>query len=181
VTTSLHCQVIPGPDRTKISLAGAIDERAELDIIVDQIPPRAAVTIDLSQISRISSMGVRVWIVFIDKLKAHSMPVDLEGCSVVIVRQMNMITQFRGHAAVKSAYAPYYCASCNKEQLRLIDLGTEVTPQLRAMMLCPTCGSKIDLDEEEELYSELQSIAVDERGGGGGGGGGGGSGGQQQR
>lgn len=157
MTASLHCQVIPGPDRTKISLAGAIDERADLDILVEKIPAHSSVIIDLSQISRISSMGVRVWIVFMEKLRPHVSAVELEGCSVVIVRQMNMITQFRGGATVKSAYAPYYCASCNKEQLRLIDLNTEVTPQLRAMMLCPTCGSKIDLDEEEELYSELQA------------------------
>ena len=157
MTTSLHCQVIPGPDRTKISLAGAIDEWAELEPVVDSIPARSTVVIDLSQIKRISSVGVRVWIVFMEKLKAHEMPVEIEGCSVVIVRQMNMITQFRGHAAVKSAYAPYYCASCNKEQLRLIDLNAEVTPQLRATMLCPTCGSKLELDEEEALYNELQA------------------------
>jgi DNA-directed RNA polymerase subunit RPC12/RpoP len=72
---------------------------------------------------------------------------------------MNMITQLRGHAAVRSAYAPYDCASCNKEQLRLIDLNAEVTSQLRALMLCPTCGSKLELelDEEDALYNELQA------------------------
>jgi DNA-directed RNA polymerase subunit RPC12/RpoP len=76
---------------------------------------------------------------------------------VVIVRQMNMISQFRGHGIVRSAYAPYYCATCNKEQLRLIDLGSDVTTQLRKPMLCPTCDSPIELDEEEALYVELQS------------------------
>jgi DNA-directed RNA polymerase subunit RPC12/RpoP len=68
-----------------------------------------------------------------------------------------MISQFRGHGKVCSAYAPYYCAKCVKEQLRLIDLETDVTAQLRASMPCPTCGTMIELDEEEELYTELQA------------------------
>jgi hypothetical protein len=84
------------------------------------------------------------------------MSVQLDGCSVVIVRQMNMISQFRGHGIVRSAYAPYYCVTCNKEQLRLVDLSAEVGAQLRKAMLCPTCGSSLDLDEEEALYTELQ-------------------------
>jgi anti-anti-sigma regulatory factor/DNA-directed RNA polymerase subunit RPC12/RpoP len=157
VSTALHWQVIPGPGRTKISLAGAIDELADLDALFDEIPPRANVSIDLSQVKRISSVGVRVWICFMEKLKQHEMPAELEGCSVVIVRQLNMISQFRGHGVLRSAYAPYYCARCNKEQLRLIDLHADVAAQLHKPMLCPTCGSEIELDEEEALYSELQA------------------------
>jgi hypothetical protein len=157
VSTALHWQVIPGAERTQISLSGAIDEWADLDALFDDIPPHSMVAIDLSQVKRISSVGVRVWICFMDKLKAHDMPVQLEGCSVVIVRQMNMISQFRGHGDVRSAYAPYYCPTCNKEQLRLIDLSAEVSAQLRKTMLCPTCNSSLDLDEEEALYVELQS------------------------
>jgi len=157
VSSVLHWQVIPGPEQTRISLTGAIDEWADLDALFEEIPPRAKVVIDLSQVKRISSVGVRVWICFMEKLKAHEMPAELEGCSVVIVRQLNMISQFRGHGIVRSAYAPYYCARCNKEQLRLIDLASDVAAQLHKPMLCPSCGSEIDLDEEEALYSELKS------------------------
>ena len=157
MSTVLSWQVIPGPGRTKISLSGAIDEWADLDALFEEIPPRSSVVIDLSQVKRISSVGVRVWICFMEKLKQHEMPAELAGCSVVIVRQMNMISQFRGHGLVRSAYAPYYCAKCNKEQLRLIDLGADVAAQLRKPMICPTCGSEIDLDEEEALYTELQA------------------------
>ena len=153
----LHWQVIPGPGQTKISLSGAIDEWSDFDTLFDEIPPRTKVIIDLSQVKRISSVGVRIWICFIEKLKQHEMPAELEGCSVVIVRQLNMISQFRGHAVLRSAYAPYYCSRCNKEQLRLIDLASDVAAQLHKPMLCPSCGAEIDLDEEEALYSELKS------------------------
>jgi DNA-directed RNA polymerase subunit RPC12/RpoP/anti-anti-sigma regulatory factor len=156
VSTVLHWQVIPGPGRTKISLAGAIDEFGDLDALFDEIPPRSKVSIDLSQIKRISSVGVRIWICFMEKLQQHEMEAEIEGCSVVIVRQLNMISQFRGHGVLRSAYAPYYCARCNKEQLRLIDLSADVAAQLHKQMICPTCSSEIELDEEEALYTELQ-------------------------
>jgi anti-anti-sigma regulatory factor len=157
VKATLHWSIVPGRDRTAVSLAGAIDEWADFDALFSEIPARSAVTIDLSQISRISSVGVRIWICFIDKLKLHEMPVQLEGCSVVIVRQLNMILQFRGHSIVRSAYAPYYCARCNKEQLRLIDLGIDVATQLHKPLPCPSCGTQLELDEEEALYTELQA------------------------
>jgi len=156
VKATLHWSIVPGAERTAISLVGAIDEWADFDALFNEIPPRSAVSIDLSQIGRISSVGVRIWICFMDKLKLNEMPVQLDGCSVVIVRQLNMILQFRGHSVVRSAYAPYYCARCNKEQLRLIDLSADVGAQLRKPVPCPTCGAELELDEEEALYTELQ-------------------------
>ena len=155
--SALHWSIIPGAEKIAVSLVGAIDEWADFDALCNEIPPRSAVTIDLSQINRISSVGVRIWIVFMDKLKLHETSVQLEGCSVVIVRQLNMILQFRGHSTVRSAYAPYYCARCNKEQLRLISLGADVAAQLRKPLPCPTCGTELELDEEEALYTELQA------------------------
>lgn len=154
---ALRWTIVPGPERTDVALAGAIDEWADLDALFEELPRGVPVRIDLAQINRISSVGVRIWIVFVDKLRLHDMGVTLEGCSVVIVRQMNMILQFRGHGVVRSAYAPYYCTRCNKEQLRLIDLTTDVAAQLRKTLPCPTCGTELDLDEEEALYTELQT------------------------
>jgi anti-anti-sigma regulatory factor/DNA-directed RNA polymerase subunit RPC12/RpoP len=156
VKATLRWNVVPREGHIEVSLSGSIDEWTELDGLFDELPPRSKVSIDLAQVNRISSVGVRVWICFIDKLKAHEMPVQIVRCSVVIVRQINMISQFRGHSVVRSAYAPYYCAKCNKEQLRLIDLSADITPQLRKPEPCATCGSQLELDEEEALYTELQ-------------------------
>jgi ABC-type transporter Mla MlaB component/DNA-directed RNA polymerase subunit RPC12/RpoP len=157
VSNSLRWTIVPGAERLEIALAGSLDEWADMDALFDQLPSRATLALDLSQVKRISSVGVRVWICFIEKLKQHDIPFEMHGCSVVIVRQLNMISQFRGHGKLCSAYAPYYCAKCVKEQLRLIDLNADVATQLRQQMPCPTCGTMIDLDEEEELYTELQA------------------------
>lgn len=156
MTESFRWKVSPGVEGNELSMAGPVDELTDFDAIFDALPAGQSVRIDLSQVHRISSLGVRGWIVFMDKLKAHERPVQLIGCSVCIVRQMNMISQFRGHGAVRSVHAPYYCASCNKEQLRLIEMNGDIRTQLRQPATCPTCGNSISLDEEEELYTELQ-------------------------
>jgi len=157
VKAGLRWNVVRGPERIDISLSGAVDEFASLDILLEELPHNVPVRIDLTHVDRINSVGVRNWIVFVDKLRLHHIEVELDGCSVVIVRQMNMILQFRGHGVVRSAYAPYYCSRCKKEQLRLIDLTVDVATQLHAPLPCPTCGTVLDLDEEEQLYTELQA------------------------
>lgn len=153
---TLRWSVVTREGQTNVSLSGSIDEWTELEGLIDEIPPKSNVSIDLAEVNRISSVGVRVWIMFIEKLKERVIPVQIVRCSVVIVRQINMISQFRGHSVVKSAYAPYYCAKCNKEQLRLIDLAADIVPQLRKPEPCQTCGSQLEIDEEEALYTEMQ-------------------------
>lgn len=156
MNATLRWSVVRGAEGTELSLSGPIDELSDFDALFDAIPPGQVVKIDLSQVHRISSVGVRVWITFMDKLKAHDLPAMLVGCSVCIVRQMSMISQFRGHGVVRSVHAPYYCVRCNKEQLRLIDMSADITAQLRAPVRCPTCDAELALDEEEGLYTDLK-------------------------
>ena len=156
MTSALRWNVAPGPEAVTISLSGAIDEAADFVALLGQIPAGKMVRIDLSGVERISSVGVRSWINFMDKLMLQEMQVMLDGCSVAIVRQLSMISQFRGHGVVRSVYAPYYCSDCNTEQLRLIDLSIDVGPQLKKPVACPTCGAQLELDEEESLYATLQ-------------------------
>ncbi|HWU89344.1 MAG TPA: hypothetical protein VN253_18910 [Kofleriaceae bacterium] len=157
MTPSLRWNIVPGSDGIGLSLIGAIDESTDFAALVGQIPNGRLVRIDLSGIERISSVGVRSWINFMEKLMLQEMQVELHGCSVAIVRQLSMISQFRGHGTVRSVFAPYYCADCNTEQLRLIDLHAEVAPQLHKPVACPTCGADLELDEEESLYATLQT------------------------
>jgi anti-anti-sigma regulatory factor len=155
MSVSLRWSVARGADSTEVSLSGPIDELSNFDALFDAIASGQLVKIDLSQVHRISSVGVRVWIIFMDKLRASETPVQLVGCSVCIVRQMSMISQFRGHGTIASVYAPYYCVRCNKEQLRLIEMSGDIKTQLRKPVICPTCGAELALDEEEALYTDL--------------------------
>jgi ABC-type transporter Mla MlaB component/DNA-directed RNA polymerase subunit RPC12/RpoP len=156
VKVGLRWNIVRRPEQTEVALLNPLDEWTDFDKLFEELPRDKLLRMDLAQVSRISSAGVRNWILFVDKLREQKMAVQLEGCSVAIVRQMSMISRFRGHGVVRSAYAPYYCTRCNKEQLRLIDLTTDISTQLHKPLPCPTCGNLLDLDEEEQLYTELQ-------------------------
>ncbi len=155
MSTSLRWEVVPGPERIEVSLSGFIDDQADLDVLLDAIPAGPAVRFGLAQVHRVSSAGVWTWIRFMGKLKARGVEAVFEDCSICIVRQLNMLSQFRGHATVRSVHAPYYCARCNQEHLRVIDLTADVPAQMQAPFACPTCGSVLELDEEEALFTEL--------------------------
>jgi anti-anti-sigma regulatory factor/DNA-directed RNA polymerase subunit RPC12/RpoP len=157
VSAPLSWTVVHEAEGPKISLSGPIDEWADFDALLADVPAGPLLIVNLAGVDRISSVGVRVWIQFLDKLKLQDMQVMLDGCSVVIVRQLSMISRFRGHGTVRSVYAPYYCSLCKTEQLRLVNLGLEVAPQLQMPVTCPTCGSSLELDEDEALYTELQT------------------------
>lgn len=155
MSDSLRWEVTSGPERVEISLSGLVDDRAELDRLLEVIPDGQAVSFGLAGVHRVSSAGVWAWIRFLGKLKARGAQVVLEDCSICIVRQLNMLSQFRGHATVRSVNAPYYCARCNAEHLRLIELSADVAAQMQAPFECPTCSAALELDEEESLFTDL--------------------------
>jgi len=63
-----------GPDR--VQLAGEITEESDFAPLVQNLPANA--TLDLSQIRRINSCGVREWLTFVSELKRAGKHVILE-------------------------------------------------------------------------------------------------------
>src|SRR5882757_8766554 len=57
-------------DTSYVKLGGVIDEDNELSELVDKIPTGTAV-IDLGEIERINSCGVRDWVNWLSKLESH--------------------------------------------------------------------------------------------------------------
>jgi anti-anti-sigma regulatory factor len=157
VSAALRWEVHAGAEGPELSLAGQIDERSDLDALLAAIPAGGRVQLGLSQVHRVSSAGALSWSDFMGQLKRRGVQVVLGDCSPCIVRQLNMSSQFQGHASVRSVYAPYYCLHCNEDQLRLIDLSIDVAVQIRAPLPCPTCGLELSLDEEEALYTQLET------------------------
>ena len=130
-----------------IRVRGAITEATDFSAALDGCPPRAVV--DLSAVDRVNSYGVREWIRFLKGLVQQGVDVTLEGVSVPMVRQMNMIPQVRAGARVGAIHAPYYCPSCDDERAVRLDAATRSPP---ATMPCPACASAMDFDDVEDGY-----------------------------
>jgi anti-anti-sigma regulatory factor len=152
-----HAAVHQRDDVSYVKLGGVIDEDNELGDLTDRIPA-GTVVIDLSEIERINSCGVRDWVNWLTKVEkgtsnGGSSRVVLVECSPAIVSQINLVNNFTGTGVVKSFYAPYYCPNCDREKVLLIEASEMGPPPHRAPTCrCDECDGVMDFDDMEDSY-----------------------------
>jgi anti-anti-sigma regulatory factor len=136
-----------------VKLSGVIDEDNNLGSLVDQIPPGTAV-INVGEVERINSCGVRDWVNWLGKIEKSSASVVLVECSPAIVAQINLVHNFTGGGAVKSFFAPYFCPACDLEKVLLIEaaeMSGQASPSAPTCR-CDECDGVMDFDDMEESY-----------------------------
>ncbi len=139
-------------DVSYVKLGGVIDEDNELSDLVDKIPSGTAV-IDLGEIERINSCGVRDWVNWLSKLEANGTRSVLVECSPAIVAQINLVNNFTGSGVVKSFYVPYFCPECDEEKVLLVeasDMGPP--PHEPPTCRCDECDLVMDFDDMPDSY-----------------------------
>ncbi|HUH04835.1 MAG TPA: hypothetical protein VML75_22715, partial [Kofleriaceae bacterium] len=135
-----------------MKLSGVIDEDNELTDLVDKIPAGTAV-IDLGEVERINSCGVRDWVNWLTKIESNSGDVVLVECSPAIVAQINLVNNFTGNGVVKSFYVPYFCPECDEEKVLLCeaaDMGPP--PHEPPTCRCDECDLVMDFDDMPDSY-----------------------------
>jgi anti-anti-sigma regulatory factor len=155
-------------DVTYVKLSGVIDEDNELASLGEKIGAGTAV-IDVSEIERINSCGVRDWVNWLGKVEKNGAKVVLVECSPAIVAQINLVNNFTGQGVVKSFYAPYFCPNCDLEKVLLVETrdvaGTQ--PFKAPSCRCDECDGPMDFDDMEESYfaflSNAKKIVTDSR------------------
>jgi anti-anti-sigma regulatory factor len=139
-------------DMSFVKLGGVIDEDNELGELVDKIPTGTAV-IDLGEIERINSCGVRDWVNWLSKLEGNGTRSVLVECSPAIVAQINLVNNFTGSGVVKSFYVPYFCPECDEEKVLLVetsDMGPP--PHEPPTCRCDECDLVMDFDDMPDSY-----------------------------
>src|SRR5512143_3094438 len=139
-------------DVSYVKLGGVIDEDNELGDLVDKIPSGTAV-IDLGEIERINSCGVRDWVNWLTKVEKGGGRIVLVECSPAIVSQINLVNNFTGSGGVKSFFAPYFCPNCDREKVLLVEASEMGPPPHRAPTCrCDECDGVMDFDDMEDSY-----------------------------
>jgi anti-anti-sigma regulatory factor len=139
-------------DVSYVKLGGVIDEDNGLGELVEQIPNGTAV-IDLGEIERINSCGVRDWVNWLSKLESNGTRSVLVECSPAIVAQINLVNNFTGSGVVKSFYVPYFCPECDEEKVLLVeaaDMGPP--PHEPPTCRCDECDLVMDFDDMPDSY-----------------------------
>lgn len=147
-------------DEKTLQIAGTIDEHFSLDPVIDRL--QGDVWIDLSQVARINSCGVREWIKVISKSQAR---LHYQKCSTVIVCQFSMIPEFLGpFGRVESFETQYVCGQCGHEDSLLLEVGKDIQAGLPVYqdspdLTCRECGTAMECDHNPELYFSFLSDA----------------------
>jgi anti-anti-sigma regulatory factor len=139
-------------DVSYVKLGGVIDEDNELGDLIDKIPSGTAV-IDLGEIERINSCGVRDWVNWLSKLETNGTRSVLVECSPAIVAQINLVNNFTGNGVVKSFYVPYFCPECDEEKVLLVEAGDMGPPPHEPPTCrCDECDLVMDFDDMPDSY-----------------------------
>jgi DNA-directed RNA polymerase subunit RPC12/RpoP len=147
---TLRSQLERRPASTWVALSGTINEATDLGPLASVAGP---LVIDLAELHRINSVGVRIWMDFVRGREKAGVELVFERCSPIMVGQMSMITHFMGtRSRVKSVHVPYLCSACNHEQLQVLEVSPGI--QVTAAIACPRCSSRMNLDELPETYDE---------------------------
>lgn len=139
-------------DLSFIKLSGVIDEDNELAELTDKIHG-STVVIDLGEVERINSCGVRDWVNWLGRVEAKNAEIVLVECSPAIVAQINLVNNFTGRGVVKSFYVPYFCPECDEEKVLLCetaDMGPP--PHEPPICRCDECDLVMDFDDMPDSY-----------------------------
>jgi anti-anti-sigma regulatory factor len=148
---SLRYRIEPQNGINRIRLAGSIDETSDFTELT-QVP--APIVIDLSELERINSLGVRAWISFVRDREAAGLSLTFERLPPIVVSQISMISNFMGtRSRITSVFVPYLCTACNHEHTALLDVAPGVVVQ--PTLPCPKCNSTMLLDELPETYDHV--------------------------
>jgi anti-anti-sigma regulatory factor len=138
-------------DFVSVKLAGVINEDSDLAEHLEMIVG-SLVAIDLSEVDRINSCGVRDWVNWISALEARGSKMLFLDCSPSIVAQINLVNNFTGSGRIKSLYLPYYCEDCNEEHSLLYEAEDLTSEQLPPVSRCNGCEKFMDFDDMPDAY-----------------------------
>lgn len=127
--------------------------------------------IDLANVTRMNSTGVRQWHIWMKGIRAESPNalVVLRNCPRFFIETMNMIYEFvPGPHAIESFVVPMYCADCDQSQDTLLNYDQSATDDSAAPseivvpeVACESCGKPMELDCVEKTYLKFLAKSND--------------------
>jgi len=150
-------EIVAGGDAALVNVTGLVDERFSG---FGQMGAVKTLVINVAEITRMTSFGVRQWLKGMDALPKTVTDLYLLGCPTFFVDQLNMVLNFGGSSEVLTVVAPYTCPSCGVESGEVIDVLAERANLAKGGVPekeCARCGAKLEFDETPESYFSFVS------------------------
>jgi hypothetical protein len=145
---------------TLYKLGGTIDEQFEGKKIAGGVKSGTLI-LELAEIDRISSFGIREWVDFISAVSAKVSSLWFVECAPKVIDQFNMVANFGGAGSLVSFYAPYRCDYCDDDRRRLVQVAQEWELLKSGKLperVCESCGNAEYFDEDPlTFFSFLQA------------------------
>jgi len=134
-----------------IILTGSIEESVDFDKLIGD--PAPVMHVNCKAVPRINSVGVKAWIKYFKRAQESGSKIKLIECSIAIVEQLNLISNFSCGAEVESIQVPFACESCGAELAGLFKVTALKDSQLNIPPLkCPKCSGQAVFDDIPEEY-----------------------------
>jgi CheY-like chemotaxis protein len=136
-----------------VSLYGDFTEVTDFSTLAQQLTDVRAIDFYMRPVRYISSAGVRSWCNFLDTLAGKRY--SFRHCSMAFASQAAMVPMAIGRGEVLSVEAPYYCDTCDRDDLRLLETKTllfedgHIEPPT---LSCTACGGELEFDDVAERY-----------------------------
>jgi eukaryotic-like serine/threonine-protein kinase len=148
----MHWSVERRANDDVVVLKGAITDSTDLTPLAHNLR-NAAIEFDLAGIDRISSGGVRQWLLLIKELEQREVALRFVRCPPVLLRQFQMIQNFSGQRGqLLSVLTPYCCATCDTTASKLVDLRQDTAAQIAEAPACGECGAQMEFDDVDRYY-----------------------------
>lgn len=137
-------------------LDGAIHEDASLHTRLPGVEGRK-ILIHLARVEHLNALGVRDFVTWVRDLEARGNTLYFVHCPPPVIAQVNQVRNFagaRGH--VLSFLAPYFCETCEREQLETFltqDVRTLTSPPAG---LCHACGGGLSFEGPPGFFNFLK-------------------------
>lgn len=136
-------------DGNTFHLEGVINEFAKFEPLYEFKGPQ--IVLNLKEVTRINSTGVREWINALEKID-EDIEVVFEECPPIVVYQMTMIPNFTARVKVRSVYSPYFCPECEYQEDVLTKMDEFNPEDGLPKVECKECGAEMEFDDDEESY-----------------------------
>ena len=143
-------------DDNHLKISGEIDEFSDFVNIFDKFPKE--IWVDLKEVSRINSLGIRQWLEAMRGCQSH---VHLMNCSESIIDAINLVPQFLGeHGRVESFEVTFICDECSTEVHKFLDtkdiqFEDGEVQDFESQETCLSCGGDMDLNHVAEIYFDF--------------------------
>jgi len=137
-----------------LKLTGTIDESFEGKRLAESVRA-TTVILDLGDIRKVSSFGIREWVDFITTVGKTASRIVLVECAPKIVDQLNMVANFAGAGRVYSFYAPYHCDYCDRDDRVLLQVDRDheqIKTMKPAQRACASCGEMQYFNEDPVTF-----------------------------